>query len=131
MNNCTRKILLVEDDKGDTKMIERILNEVAPNTKVISRTSMKQAYDTFKSHELDLVILDLNLPDGYGPASVKEMRRFNRSTPILVLTGLASDITVNEALKNGANQIILKSKIKEDEFKRILSEHLKDNWFLD
>jgi ActR/RegA family two-component response regulator len=70
-----------------------------------------------------MVVLDLNLPDTIGPNSVAEMRNFNRSTPIIVLTGMLTSITADEALKQGANNIYPKAQIMDNDFFNILEQN--------
>lgn len=120
----TKNILIVEDDNKDTILIVRQVRELFPDAKIIPTKSLSEAYQTYRQQTINLVLLDLNLPDGYGPATVAEMRRFNRNTPIVVLTTLGNDLTVKEAMKNGANHFFLKSKISTEEFKETLSKFL-------
>ena len=49
---------------------------------VDTKINDEQAYEEYKRHNFNLVLLDLNLPDGFGPASVAEVRRFNKSVPM-------------------------------------------------
>jgi ActR/RegA family two-component response regulator len=52
------------------------------------------------------------------------MREFNKTVPIIVLTGMGNDVTVSEALKYGANHFALKAQILEDDFADILEQHI-------
>lgn len=120
-------ILLVEDDAPDAVLTKNSVWDVWPDATIIPVTSINEAYKTYKQHDFNLVLLDLNLPDGYGPATVKEMRAFNKKVPIVVLTGMGTDTTVNEALRLGANHVALKSQLMDDDFKNILQQHVKES----
>ncbi len=123
-NSGTKSILIVEDDNKDTILIVRQVRELFPDAKIIPTKSLSEAYQTYRQQTINLVLLDLNLPDGYGPTTVSEMRRFNVRTPIIVLTTLGNDITVKEAMKNGANRFFLKTNILTEDFKSTLTDFL-------
>lgn len=86
--------------------------------------SLQKAYETYRNHQVDLTLLDLNLPDGYGALTVKEMRKFNKSVPIIVVTGFGTNMTVYDALKMGANNVVLKSQITDPDFVNILEQNV-------
>ena len=117
-----KNILVVEDSNKDTILIVRQIREVLPDATVIPTKSLSEAYQTYRQQSFDLVLLDLNLPDGYGPTTVSDMRKFNQKTPIVVLTTIGNDTTLNEAMKNGANHFFLKKNILTDDFRYILQE---------
>lgn len=118
------RILLVEDNAADLVLIKRQLEKFWPDCTVMPVRSIEEAYSTYKNNDFDLMLLDLNLPDGYGPQTVQEVRRFNKRVPIVVVTGMGANITVYEALKLGANNVVLKSQILQDDFKEVLSQNL-------
>lgn len=119
-----KKVLLVEDSKADLMLIERALKELSSTIQIDVAESINDAYKHFKNNVYDFVILDLNLPDGYGPSSVSEIKRINRNVPIIVLTGIGYDILQKNALKNGADHFVLKSNIMNDEFKNVIKKYL-------
>jgi len=120
-------ILLVEDEAPDLILAKNRVKNIWPNAKVVPVRSIGEAYETYAKHEFDLVLLDLNLPDAHGPATVREMRNFNKKVPIVVLTGMGTNMTVCEALKLGANHVALKSQMLDDDFKNILEQHVTEH----
>ena len=116
-------ILLVEDQEPDAILGKARILEVLPNSKITITGSVGEAYEANKNNNFDLVILDLNLPDAYGAATVREMRNFYKNVPIVVLTGMGTNITVNQAIKNGANEVVLKTKILGTEFEDALKKY--------
>ena len=119
-----KHILIVEDDKNDMLLIVKKVKEAYPQAKIIPTSSLFEAYKTYRQMSVDLVLLDLNLPDGYGPSTVAEMRQFSRRTPIIVLTTMGNELTVREAMKNGANHFFLKSDILTDTFRETLQNYM-------
>ena len=66
----------------------------------------------------------MDLPDAFGPGSVTEIKRFQKNTPIVVLTGYANEITLKESARLGASDIILKSDLMNDIFEQKIRKHL-------
>ena len=116
-------ILIVEDDAADLLLLKKQLTKIWPESKIMAVRSIKDAYDVYKKNNVDLFLLDLNLPDGYGPQTVHEVRKLDKRTPIIVVTGLGNSITVNEALRLGANNVVLKSQIMDSDFANILEQN--------
>ena len=116
-------ILVVEDDSHDIVIIQRQIKSLWPDCNIVPVKSMHAAYDAFKTQNFDMVLLDLNLPDTIGPNTVAEMRKFNRSTPIIVLTGMLTSVTADESLKQGATNIFPKSQIEDEDFLNILEQN--------
>ena len=117
-------ILLVEDDDSDQVLIKKQIKSLWPDCNIVLVDSLQTAYKAFKAQNFDMIVLDLNLPDAMGPNTVGEMRRFNRSTPIIVLTGMLTSLTANEALRQGANNIYAKSQIMHSDFLNILEQNM-------
>lgn len=120
-------ILLVEDDAPDIVLTKSRVLSIWPHCKIIPVKSLGEAYQAYAQNDFDLVLLDLNLPDGHGPATVQEMRNIHKKVPIVVLTGMGNDLTVRQALRLGANHVSLKSQILDDDFKNILEQYVQEN----
>lgn len=124
MEAATPVILLVEDDKTFSLIIKDQVEKYVEGVKIIAVDNLGDAHKTFRESPVSLILLDLNLPDGYGPRSVAEIRSFVRHTPIVVITGMAPDITVEEALKLGANDVLQKTRLVDGTSLRdILAKH--------
>ena len=117
----SQNILVVEDEPADQILIEKNVKEFWRQANVVCVSSIKQAYNACKAQQFDLVVLDLNLPDGYGPSSINEIRRFNRDVPIIVVTGMLPDLTIEVSLKNGATHVVSKRQLIERGFQGFLS----------
>lgn len=116
-------ILIVEDQTPDQVLLENQLKTLWPDCRIVPVKSLYEAYNACRKNNFDMVLLDLNLPDGFGPSSVKEIRRVDRNVPIVVITGAMSNITIYEALKNGANNIVSKKQMMENDFLDILKQN--------
>lgn len=101
----TYKILIVEDDRGLNRGIALALKE--ENVEFLSALTLAQAQEIWKNNAVDMVLLDVNLPDGSGYELLKEIRRASQ-IPVLMLT--ANDLEIDEVtgFRLGADDYITK-----------------------
>lgn len=99
------RILLVEDDEALARGIVMAL--AAPEREIQSAASVREARVAL-SATLDLIILDINLPDGNGLDLLRALRAEGVQTPVILLT--ANDMEMDEVvgLEAGANDYITK-----------------------
>lgn len=105
MGNNRYKILLVEDD-GNIRSIMTSMLETA-DYQVICADSCGMGETLYQSHQPDLVILDLGLPDRDGMHFLTRVRR-SSLTPIIVLSARTEDWDKVQALDAGANDYVTK-----------------------
>lgn len=105
MTENTYKILIVEDDVGLNQGIELALAE--KGVEFASALTLDQARTIWKTQSADMVLLDVNLPDGSGYELLKEIRRTSQ-IPVLMLT--ANDLEIDEVtgFSLGADDYITK-----------------------
>jgi len=105
-------LLLVEDNAGDARLIQEMLNEQGPNdTFLIHATAMKEAEAHLADGVIDLVLLDLGLPDAEGLQAVRRVRAAAPRVPLVVLTGLDDETVATQALQEGAQDFIIKGQM--------------------
>lgn len=99
------KILIVEDDRGLNQGIALALKE--EGVEFFSAFTLAQAQEIWKNNAVDMVLLDVNLPDGSGYELLKEIRRTSQ-IPVLMLT--ANDLEIDEVtgFSLGADDYITK-----------------------
>lgn len=114
------KILIVEDRFADAEITKKKLSRfMSLDTTDVVRTT-KQALEKLGEDSFDCILLDLNLPDSIGPSSISEILDAHPRIPIVVLTGFASAVTVEEALKAGARKVISKNDLDSASLKEAL-----------
>jgi DNA-binding NarL/FixJ family response regulator len=103
--------ILVVDDHGLIRdALCGVLNELRPDAVVMQAADCRQAMQLVaESADLELVLLDLGLPDADGFAMLKELRDRYPSLPIVVLSALQDRNSVTRALDLGAVGFIPKS----------------------
>ena len=101
-----QKILLVEDDDA----LAEVLAEQLALHDEFDLTSVDSAADALAraGDGFDLILLDVGLPDQDGRETCKIMRKNNIATPIIILTGAASEADTILGLDAGANDYVTK-----------------------
>lgn len=114
------KILIVEDKFADAEITKKQLGRFMGLEGLDIVRTTQHALEKLREEHFDCVLLDLNLPDSIGPSSITEIRDADPRVPIVVLTGFASAVTIEEALKAGARQVISKNELDAPSLKEAL-----------
>jgi PAS domain S-box-containing protein len=106
------RVLLVEDDSIQITFIQALLaREPRPGFAIETVECLTAARERLESGGIDVILLDLRLPDSHGIQTVRAVRECSRSIPIIVLTGSDEEEMALEALKNGAQDYLVKSAV--------------------
>ena len=106
------RILILEDDPSDAKLIELALlgaGIVFVSERVDTREGFVQALDDFKP---ELILADYKLPAFDGLSAVKIVQKTHPEVPVIMVTGALGDDAAVELLKAGAKDYILKDRLK-------------------
>jgi two-component system, NarL family, sensor histidine kinase UhpB len=104
-------ILVVEDNPSDYYLIEQMLRSSRLTIQNIhSADRLSKAKEILQQHTIGLVLLDLSLPDSLGINTFLELRPFAQRIPIIILTGLADSEVALEALKQNAQDYLVKGE---------------------
>ncbi len=107
----TIHVLLVEDNPGDARLVEIMLNEVQQNPVVLHHVpSLAIAQDFLQLNHIDLVLLDLSLPDGSGLDSINKIQLISNSLAIIILTGLNDQEFAIKTMQHGAQDYLVKGQ---------------------
>jgi len=101
------KALIIEDDPVIVESISLALQIRWPETQIVSTHLGKKGIDLAESDGLDIIILDLGLPDMSGFDVLKRVRSFS-SAPIIILTVKADEADIVKGLEWGADDYIVK-----------------------
>ncbi|ELY99245.1 bacterio-opsin activator domain-containing protein [Natrialba asiatica] len=123
----TLRALLIEDNPGDARLIEEMLrdteelaqrvssSESAEQTPEIIRESrLADGLETFEQSAVDVVLLDLNLPDSQGLETLETVSEASDTTPIVVLTGLRDQQVGIQAIQQGAQDFLVKDEVTSE-----------------
>jgi PAS domain S-box-containing protein len=106
------RILLVEDNEGDARLVKENLQEMSVvNYEIDHVTRFKNAIEHVTSHEYDLVILDLGLPDSSGFQTFKNFQLVAVDVPIVIFTGLGDEELSIKTVQAGAQDYLVKGHV--------------------
>jgi len=93
-------ILVVDDEENTRINLEGLLTGIGYS--VVTAGSLAEARTHIQKGEGDVVLLDLQLPDGYGPNLLVEMAGMPSRPPVIMITGVGDVHSAVDAMKNGA-----------------------------
>lgn len=107
-------ILIVEDNPGDLFLLEELLKGTSlPIHRLIKVVNAADAIQVLQQEEINLVFLDLSLPDSSGLQSYESVNEHAASIPIIVLTGLIDMEVALETMASGAQDYLIKGEFDE------------------
>ncbi len=104
--NTSRRILVVDDDKGHRTMLRTVLG--GWGYVVEAAGDGKQAIEKVHERYHDLVLMDVRMVEVSGLEALPEIKRFNPAIPVIIMTAYSSVETAVEALKKGAYDYLTK-----------------------
>jgi len=121
MTSDQMRVLLIEDDPDDIILVKEALADVSLGKIKLEYTGrLSRGLIELSSHPYDVVLLDLNLPDSQGLETLKTVIKSYPKVPVVVLSGLADDITTIEAVRRGAQDYLVKGDISGPTLVRVL-----------
>jgi len=109
---CCR-VLLVEDNPGDARLIREYLLEMPGlGSELETVGTLANAVESLRAKPMDVVLLDLGLPDASGLRALDALARGFPSLPIVVLTGQRDADVGVEALRSGAQDYLEKEGLE-------------------
>src|SRR5271169_2235532 len=112
MKNANINVLAIEDNADDAELIRRMLVKVSePSFTFVQALRLSDGLQVLRESSVDIVLLDLKLPDSDGMDSVIEIRRQSPTIPIIVFTGLDDDEVALNALHLDVQDYLTKGQI--------------------
>ena len=125
MNNLVNRILVVEDELSHANAIKRYLRAHAGQFEVYIVDSLQECRQQISTFYPDILLLDLNLPDGQAIEYLKNTDD-ERSYPVLIMTSQGSEELAVEAIKAGALDYIVKTPETFSAMPRIVERSLRE-----
>jgi signal transduction histidine kinase len=121
MKTRALKVLLVEDNAGDARLLREMFTTERPGSIELTHLMrMSEALVHLAKGGVDIVLLDMGLPDGHGLDTVRRARAVAPDVPLVVLTGLDDEALAAEAMKEGAQDYLIKGQIENRALPRAL-----------
>jgi CheY-like chemotaxis protein len=111
------EILLIEDNPDDVFIMEQYVSEFSERNSFerqivfFKADCIKNAVDILISNRIDIVLLDLTLPDSSGMDTIIKLKDYFHRMPIIILTGSNDEEKGIESIKKGAQDYLVKNKI--------------------
>ncbi|MDU5504063.1 MAG: response regulator transcription factor [Anaerococcus vaginalis] len=109
-------ILLVEDERGISKIMKSYLENDGYN--VFQAFDGKSALDIFENEDIDLILLDLMIPEISGEDLIKEIRN-KSNVPVIMVTAKVNEDDIINGLKLGADDYVTKPFSPKELMQRI------------
>jgi diguanylate cyclase (GGDEF)-like protein/PAS domain S-box-containing protein len=108
-----RDVLLIEDNPGDARLLREMFNEAgSPGTRLTQVGRMSEAIEHFAVSPVDVILLDLGLPDAEGLDAVRRAHAAAPRVALVILTGTDDDALAVQALQHGAQDYLVKGQLE-------------------
>jgi DNA-binding NtrC family response regulator len=123
-----KRILLVEDEKGDALLVRKIIGKKNQDWKVyVTKDAMEAGEWLSKNEPPDIIIRDYMFPLGSGLDMVKIASEIGEyGVPIIMLTGTGDETLAVQALKSGAMEYLSKNYDEMKSLPKIIERALRD-----
>jgi DNA-binding response OmpR family regulator len=105
-HNSTPRVLYIEDHEDTRELVTLVLQQRC--FEVVTGSTIERGIALAGSQQFDLYLLDSWLPDGSGLDLCRQIREFDKVTPILFYSAAAYEIDRDLAIKSGAQAYLIK-----------------------
>ena len=111
MSEAVINILLVEDNPGDVRLIEEMLQAAAPLRYHLEHADCLESALVLLDGSVHTVLLDLGLPDNHKLEGLQAITQRRPDLPVIVLTGLRDEALGFAAVRDGAQDFLVKGEV--------------------
>ena len=112
----TIRVLLIEDNEGDVRLMREWLAESHDvQFELLWASTLSKALAKLEAEPVDAALVDLLLPDSRGIDTFNRVYRAKGGIPIIVLTGQDDEAIATEAVKNGAQDYLVKQHLNDSQ----------------
>jgi len=105
------RVLLVEDNPGDARLIQELLAEAAARFELETVTRLSAALERLSAGNFQLVMVDLSLPDSHGIDTFHRVAAHAPAVPLIVLSGLDDEALALQTVQEGAQDYLVKGHV--------------------
>lgn len=121
LHNQPVQVLLIEDDPGDIELFRIFLAEQKFYMfNIVWAEDLQEGLQQLQQHSIDVILLDLSLPDSQGLHTFTTVNINAPGIPIVVLTGFADDNLALDAVRQGAQDYLVKGKLDGNTLSRVI-----------
>lgn len=113
--------LLIEDNEDDADLLRERLSMVgATHISIEWAGTLKQGLERLERQKFDVLLLDLSLPDSFSIDTLKKCRATVPDVPIIIMAGMADQELGLLAVKEGAQDYLVKGQVGADSIHRVI-----------
>ncbi|MCL6526031.1 MAG: HAMP domain-containing histidine kinase [Thermaceae bacterium] len=110
MQHSSTRVLLVEDNPGDAFLVRELLQEAGEEFWLEHVHSLQAALKQLGQDSFEAILLDLSLPDASGLEGIQTITQAAPEIPVVVMTGLADEGVARTAVREGAQDYLVKGR---------------------
>jgi len=119
-----KTILIAEDEDSNYRFLEMVLSKT--EARLLHAENGKQVLDLYQKNEVDLILMDIKMPEMDGLEATRAIKRIDNEIPIIAQTAFAMENDEKMSLDAGCNAYISKP-IRKQKLLELLNEYLNDN----
>jgi signal transduction histidine kinase/ligand-binding sensor domain-containing protein len=117
-----KSILVAEDEESNFRYIEMLLSQT--NVNLLHAKNGNEAIDLFLNNKLDLILMDIKMPELDGLEAVKEIRKTDTNIPIIAQTAFAMENDEIQSIEAGCSNYISKP-IRKEKLLQLMKRYLE------
>lgn len=116
------KVLLVEDNDADARFISEMFKEIKTRKYELSHVKrLDEGLKLLDNNSFDVLLLDLSLPDSSGIGTFEKAHEYDPELPIVILSGLDDEEVAVKAVREGAQDYLMKGEVSSRLLSRAIS----------
>ena len=122
------KTLLLEDNPDDATILKKLMKGARHRSmRFVPAVKLSEAVELLKLEKFDLILSDLTVPDSRGLETFRKLRAASPGTPIILLTGMDDENMAIQALREGAQDYLVKGEVTAGLLSRSASYAIERN----
>lgn len=114
------QILYIEDNRGDANLLKIYLKTAGIKYDLFLSETFYEGVEIAEEQRIDLVLLDLSLPDSHGFKTLTNFLGKFPKKPVIVMTGLSDEVVGNQSIKAGAQDYLVKGQFDSNMLGRVI-----------
>ncbi len=114
------KILVIEDNLGDANLVRIYMKKAGIKYELFHAETFYEGVELAEDNNIDLVLLDLSLPDSQGFKTLTNFLNKFPKLPVIVMTGLNDEVVGNQSVKAGAQDFLVKGQFDDNLLGRVI-----------
>ena len=121
MNVNITRILLIEDNAGDVRLLQEMLKEAGDRHYDLTCTDrLSTGLKYLSEQHPDIILMDMGLPDSQGLGTLDAVLSATKGIPVVILTGMNDESVGVQAIRQGAQDYLIKGSLDSRAIARVI-----------